>query len=180
MGWAWNRDGGVAFRCRWTGWGGGSVGVLQGEQQAPQAAVLEVGGSWPSEEELLFRLWRPRLPYRERLWPSSSGLEEGPPGKARRLVSPGAGAGAGCGPWSGAVPSPLQGPWGLARPPAASATRPVQSVALAAGRSFGSHRKVGSLGQASGGGRFRVSCDSRLHSARAVSGGHFGVRLGWV
>ena len=79
----------------------------------------------------------------------------------------------------GCSPAP-QGPWGLARPPAASATRPVQSVALAAGRSFGSHRKVGSLGQASGGGRFRVSCDSRLHSARAVSGGQSGVRLGWV
>ena len=107
------------------GVGWGAVEVLQGEQQAPQAAVLEVGGSWPSEEELPSRLWRPRLPYRVRLWPSSSGLEEGPPGKARRLVSPGAGAGAGCGPWSGAVPSPLQGPWGLARPPTASATRPV-------------------------------------------------------
>lgn len=162
------------------GVGWGERGSPSRKAADPQATVLEVGGSWPSEEELPSRLWRPRLPYRERLWPSSSGLEEGPPGKARRLVSPGAGAGAGCGPWSGAVPSPLQGPWGLARPPAASATRPVQSVALAAGRSFGSHRKVGSLGQASGGGRFRVSCDSRLHSARAVSGGHFGVRLGWV
>lgn len=108
------------------GVGWGAVEVLQGEQQAPQAAVLEVGGSWPSEEELPSRLWRPRLPYRERLWPSSSGLEEGPPGKAQRLVSPGAGAGAGCGPLERGFPPAPQGPWGLARPPAASATRPVQ------------------------------------------------------
>ena len=43
VGWAWNREGRVAFRCRWMGWGGGAVGVLQGKQQTPQAAVLERG-----------------------------------------------------------------------------------------------------------------------------------------
>lgn len=101
------------------GVGWGERGSPSRKAADPQATVLEVGGSWPSEEELPSRLWRPRLPYRERLWPSSSGLEEGPPGKARRLVSPGAGAGAGCGPWSGAVPPPLRGPgvWpGLPQP----------------------------------------------------------------
>ena len=108
--------------------------------------------------------------------------------------------------WSGGGPAregPAAGqPWGRGwrrlRPPGAGlsprpsgalgsgqASRslchsPCTEVALAAGCSFGSHRKVGGLGQASGGGRFRVSCDSRLHSARAVSGGQFEVRLGWV
>lgn len=53
-----------------------------------------------------------RLPYRERLWPSSSGLEEGPPRKARRLVSSGAGAGAGCGPLEWGFPSTPPGALG--------------------------------------------------------------------
>lgn len=43
VGWAWNREGGVAFRCRWVGRGEGGLGVLQGKQQTPQAAVLEQG-----------------------------------------------------------------------------------------------------------------------------------------
>lgn len=101
------------------GVGWGAVEVLQGEQQAPQAAVLEVGGSWPSEEELPSRLWRPRLPYRERLWPSSSGLEGARQGRPSGWSALGPGLVPAAAPGAGLSPHLSRGPgvWpGLPQP----------------------------------------------------------------